>query len=107
MERSAAASARGETAVVARPGGVMSAFCEPPTTTSIPQASVSSGTAARLEMASTTESAPASAAAAAIAWASLTTPVEVSLCVKKTAWAPPTSASRAAISSGFGVSPHS
>ena len=42
----------------------MSAFCEPVTTTSAPQASVSSGTAPRLETASTIESAPASAHAA-------------------------------------------
>ena len=40
----------------------MSAFCEPVTTTSAPHASVSSGTAPRLETASTIESAPASRA---------------------------------------------
>ena len=43
------------------PDGVISAFCEPVTTTSSPHASVSSGTAPRLETASTTMSAPASA----------------------------------------------
>ena len=42
-----------------RPGGVISAFCEPEATTSIPHASGSSGTAPRLETASTTTSAPA------------------------------------------------
>ena len=47
------------------PGGVISAFCEPETTTSMPHSSVSSGTAPRLETASTTETAPASRAAAA------------------------------------------
>ena len=40
----------------------MRAFCEPVTTTSAPQPSVSSGTAPRLETASTIESAPASRA---------------------------------------------
>ena len=91
---------------MARPGGVISAFCEPVVTTSIPHSSVSSGTAPRLETASTTDSAPASLAAAARASTSLTTPVDVSQCVTKTAVAPPRSPSRAARSSGDGVSPH-
>ena len=69
---------RAETDTIARPGGVISAFCEPVVTTSIPHSSVSSGTAPRLEIASTTDSAPASRAAAASASTSLTTPVEVS-----------------------------
>ncbi len=56
----------------------MRAFCDPVTTTSIPHASVSSGTAPRLEIASTTEMTPASLHAAARAWMSETTPVEVS-----------------------------
>jgi len=56
----------------------MSAFCEPETTTSRPQASVSQRTAPRLDTASTTTSDPASLAAAANAWMSLTTPVDVS-----------------------------
>ena len=42
------------TLAIARPGGHISAFCEPETTTSMPQASVSSGTAPSEETASTT-----------------------------------------------------
>jgi len=91
---------------IARPGGVISAFCDPEMTTSTPHASVSSGTAPRLEIASTTESAPPSAAAAATARTSVTTPVEVSDCVNSTAFAG-RAASRAATSSADGVSPHS
>ena len=79
-----APSAAAETEANARPGGVISAFCEPETTTSMPQSSVSSGTAPRLETASTTTSAPASFAAAASAWTSATTPVEVSEWARKT-----------------------
>ena len=56
----------------------MSAFCEPETTTSMSQRSDSSGTAPRLDTASTTTSAPASFATAARACTSQTTPVEVS-----------------------------
>ena len=85
----------------------MSAFCEPETTTSSPQASVSSGTAPRLEIASTTVSAPVGATRSAISRMSVTTPVEVSLCVRKTALTSPASASAAATSSALGVSPHS
>ena len=87
-----------------RPGGVISAFCEPETTTSSPHASVSQGTAPRLETASTTTSAPPSFAAAASAWMSATTPVEVSECTTQTAFAS-RSRSRARTSSGSGVSP--
>ena len=46
--------ARSETDTNASPGGVISAFCEPVTTTSSPHASVSSGVAPSEEMASTT-----------------------------------------------------
>ena len=63
--RSMRSTAAGETAAVARPGGAISAFCEPETTTSRPHSSISSGTAPRLETASTTTSAPASFATAA------------------------------------------
>ena len=77
----------------------MSAFCEPPTTTSTPHASVSSGTAPRLEIASTTSSA-SFPTAREIASTSATTPVEVSLCVVNTAVAPP-SASADATSVGL------
>ena len=92
---------------MARPGGVISAFCDPETTASSPQESVSSGTAPRLETASTTTSAPASFAAAARPWTSATTPVEVSECVRNTTFAPPVSARRAERSSADGDSPHS
>ena len=102
MRRSAAS----ETEANASPGGVISAFCEPEQTTSIPHASVSSGTAPRLEIASTTTSAPASFATAASARTSATTPVEVSECVRYTTFAG-RSASRAASSSADGTSPHS
>ncbi len=76
-----------ETAQSPRPGGVISAFCEPETTTSRPHASVSHGTAPRLDTASTTTSAPASFATAAIAWMSATTPVDVSDWTTQTALA--------------------
>jgi hypothetical protein len=56
----------------------MSAFCEPETTTSIPHASVSSGTAPSDETPSTTTRAPASFATAASVCTSATTPVDVS-----------------------------
>ena len=91
---------------MARPGGVISAFCEPETTTSISQSSIASGTAPRLEIASQTASAPPACAAAARARTSETTPVEVSECVMKTAFAG-RAASRADTSSADGVSPHS
>ena len=69
------------TLAIARPGGHISAFCEPETTTSTPHASVSSGTAPSDETASTTST--ASPTAALSAWTSATTPVEVSDCVQK------------------------
>ena len=74
VARATCSHAAGETHAVARPGGVISAFCEPATTTSSPHSSVSSGTAPRLETASTTTSAPASFAAAASDRTSATTP---------------------------------
>ena len=82
----------------------MRAFCEPETTTSRPQASVSHGTAPRLETASTTTSAPASFATAANACTSATTPVDVSDCTIQTALAS-RSLRRARRSSASGVSP--
>jgi hypothetical protein len=60
----------------------MSALCELVRTTSSPHSSASSGTAARLEIASTATSAPEPAIRAAIACTSETTPVEVSECVR-------------------------
>ena len=95
---------RPATEAIARPGGHISAFCEPERTTSTPQASVSSGTAPSEETASTTS--VASPTAALIAWMSVTTPVEVSDCVQKTISAP-LSATAAPISAGSGTSPHS
>ena len=82
----------------------MSAFWEPETTTSSPQASVAQGTAPRLETASTTARQPASFAAAASARTSETTPVEVSEWTNHTAFAS-RSPSRARRSAGSGVSP--
>ena len=82
----ASSQRRSATLAIARPGGHISAFCEPETTTSIPQASVSSGTAPSDETASTTRI--ASPTAALIACTSATTPVEVSDCVQKTIAAP-------------------
>ena len=82
----------------------MSAFCEPVTTTSAPQASVSSGTAPRLETASTIDSASASAHTASSGSRSQTTPVEVSEWTRNTVCAP-LSVSAARRSSGLGASP--
>ena len=82
----------------------MSAFWEPVTTTSAPQASVSSGTAPRLETASTIESAPASAHTCSSGSRSQTTPVEVSEWTRNTVSAP-LSASASRRSSGRGDSP--
>ena len=74
-------------------------------TTSRPQSSISSGTAPRLETASTTTSAPASFATAASAWMSATTPVDVSEWTRKTSETGSISASLRARSSALGVSP--
>ena len=83
----------------------MSAFCEPATTTSSPHAAVSTGTAPRLETASTTTSAPASLATRASASTSATTPVLVSECTRYTAFTVPLRSSSAASASGEGASP--
>ena len=61
----------------------------------MPHASISSGTAPRLETASTTTCAPDGRVASANACRSETTPVEVSECVRKTARTPSVSASSA------------
>ena len=50
---SIAAQARGEAAIMASPGAAIQAFCEPVTTTSTPQASISNGTAPRPDTLST------------------------------------------------------
>ena len=72
---------------MARPGAAIQAFCEPVTTTSTPQASISNGTAPRAETLSTRMSALASTSriAAASAGIGFMTPVEVSLWVSRTA----------------------
>ena len=72
-----------ETDANARPGGHISAFCEPETTTSMPHSSVRSSTPPRLETASTTSAAPLGRTASAIARMSWTTPVDVSDWVTK------------------------
>ena len=83
----------------------MSALWELVMTTSRPQASVSRGTAARLEMASTTVIASDPFRRSATERRSETTPVDVSECVTKTALAPPISSSFSPTSSALGLSP--
>ena len=100
----ARSQARSETDANESPGGVISAFCEPVITTSAPQASVSRGTAPRLETASTIESAPASRQTARSGSRSQTTPVDVSECTRNTVPAP-LSARAARTSSGRGATP--
>ena len=75
------AQARSDAAAKASPGGVISAFWDPDTTTSMPHSSIASSTPPRLETASTTSSAPIGRSASAIARTSWTTPVDVSECV--------------------------
>ena len=60
----------------------------------MPQASVSSGTAPRLEIASTTEIAPASLHAATSDWMSETTPVDVSEWTMNATFAPLSASAR-------------
>ena len=98
----ARASVRAETDANASPGGHISAFCEPESTTSIPHASVSSGTAPSDEIASTTS--VASPTASLSARTSETTPVEVSDCWQKTI-STPLSRTAAPTSSASGFSP--
>ena len=88
------------------PGDADSAFCEPPTATSIPHSSNANGTAPRLETTSTTTSAPASFATRASSRIGWITPVEVSECVSRTALTG-CSAREAATSSGTILRPHS
>ncbi len=102
--RPASCHARSETEAKASPGGVISAFCDPATTTSTPQASVASSTPPRLDTASTTSAAPVGRSASAIARTSWTTPVDVSECVTNTAAQP---SARSAINSASSRSPHS
>ena len=108
VEAAATASTRSSTCAgteaIASPGGHISAFCEPETTTSIPQASVSSGTAPSDEIASTTSR--ASPTASLTARTSETTPVDVSDCWQNTS-STPDSRTAAPTSSASGTSPQS
>jgi hypothetical protein len=87
------------------PGLADSAFCEPPTATSIPQPSKSNGTAPRLLTTSATTIAPASFATRASSSTGWITPVEVSDCVSRTAFAG-CSASVSATRDASTFSPH-
>src|ERR1700730_15399570 len=97
----AAATAFSDTALKLRPGGSISAFCEPPTDTSMPQASCSYSCEPRPEMVSTINSAGCLARSMALrtsrGW--VTQPVEVSLSTTMTAfiWYCRSAASRASI----------
>jgi len=104
----AAATARSETEAKARPGGVISDFCEPAITTSTPHSSWGRSTAPRPEIASTARIVLWLRATSANARTSLTTPVDVSDWVVNRARtgrsrAPSASSTR----SGFTFSPHS
>src|SRR6201985_1492039 len=83
----AAASAFSDTALKLSPGGSISAFCEPPTDTSIPQASCSYSCEPTPEMVSTISSAGCFVRSSALRTSSgwVTQPVEVSLCTTLTA----------------------
>ena len=82
-----AAQARSEAATMASPGAAIQAFWEPVTTTSMPQASISNGTAPSADTLSTRMSASGatSRTTAARAGIGFMTPVEVSLWVSRTA----------------------
>src|SRR3982074_3294500 len=83
----AAASAFSDTALKLRPGGSISAFCEPPTDTSMPQASCSYSCEPRPEIVSTINSAGCFTRSMALRTSSgwVTQPVDVSLCTTITA----------------------
>src|ERR1700688_498389 len=99
----ATASAFSDTALKLRPGGSISAFCEPPTDTSMPQASCSYSCEPRPELVSTINSAGCFARSMALRTSSgyVTQPVDVSLCTTITAliWCWRSAASRASICS--------
>ena len=84
---SIAAQARSEAAIIASPGADIQAFCEPVTTTSTPQASISNGTAPSPDTLSTRISASGATSwtTAARSGIGFITPVEVSLWVSRTA----------------------
>ena len=98
-------SARWETEANASPGGIISAFCEPATTTSTPHSSCSHSAAPRPETASTTSIAPWRWTTSAIAWTSWTMPVEVSLSVAKTTSMPACSVAGGRSRPGRGARP--
>ena len=89
----------------ATPGVAPSAFCDPPTQTSIPQPSTSSSTAPTLEIASTTKSLSRSFTTLAMGSMSLHTPVDVSECWMNTALMPGLSSRALATSSGLATCP--
>ena len=72
---------------MARPGADIQAFCEPVTTTSMPQASISNGTAPSPDTLSTRMSASGAASRTTAARSAIgfMTPVDVSLWVSSTA----------------------
>ena len=107
MAVSAAARARSLTATKAMPGLADSAFCEPPTATSMPHSSNANGTAPRLDTTSTITSAPASRATVASRSTGWITPVEVSECVSSTAFVAGCAASASATLAGSSFVPHS
>src|ERR1700688_1175502 len=78
----ATASAFSDTALKPRPGGSINPFCEPPTDTSMPQASCSYSSAASPEMVSTISSAGCFVRSMALRTSSggVKQPVDVSLC---------------------------
>ena len=98
--------AAGETLANESPGGVDMPFCEPETTTSSPQASVSMGTAPRLETASIASRQLRPRVRSPIAWMSVTVAVDVSECTT-TASCSVSSAIASATTAGSGGRPHS
>ena len=94
-----------ETEANARPGGHISAFCEPATTTSIPHSSWRSSAAPRPETASTARITSWALQTSAIAWTSWTTPVRVSESVAKATSISGFSVSRRSNSAGSRRSP--
>ena len=106
---SIAAHARSEAATMASPGADMNAFCEPVTTTSMPHASISNGTAPRPDTLSTRMSASgrSSRIAAASSGIGFMTPVDVSLWVSSTALTGGIERRRSRISSAAAAYPHS
>jgi len=73
---------------IVRPGGTIHPFCDPVTTTSKSHSSVLTGTAPRLETASTKRSFPCRFTTRAISQREFITPVEVSLWTMRTAFTP-------------------